>query len=572
MALFRRNPRTRRTVAARLQKLQQTDVATTDAAAPARKSVRIAFYFAVLVLLLGVGWALKQRLTAPPRSSAACRLSDGTVVRLLSVTRAAPHQFEYVPPRDPLRELFRRCGIKFGWPSASHGMAGIPDDSITLWLQVTAPLSVVPERVEFRSGDGAVYDDVGSGTIRSGTDRWGRGSLVWVSLGNYDHTAKELTAVVPFAPLGDAAEFTIDGPAQPAAKWEMVGSYPFTAGNKDAVVRLQQLRPAQPDLMGLALDGQPIPEPAEAMLVADLDVDEPLGGDERGFWRFELEEAVTRQGERLRPVRDNAGLFWLTRGRTVTGIDALRLKVAAEKRIRGIGNVVFRSLALPKTDEKAVWNATVDGPFPGSEFVAQVCERPANDRIVVTLDGRAPAGTELASFAYAEGLDQEGRRLRNLPGSTLPPDEVRTSEAGNTWRWTFEGRIFPDSQQLALAFRLNYLRVAKRATATFTAPVQPLLTPSEQTACGLVMEPFTKPGEPQPRVRVAAITPDTGAAESSLQPGDELLQVDGLPPSLWGRAMFRHRPSETVDVLFARGGQRFHAQVKLDRAAAKPTP
>jgi hypothetical protein len=302
------------------------------------------------------------------------------------------------------------------------------------------------------------------------------------------------------------------------------------------------------------------------MLLADIDVSEPLGSAERAAWHITVDDVVTRRGERLAIVRDQAGLVWLSRGRTAEGIDALRLKVTAEKRIRGSGVVVFRNLELPEVGKKVVWSANVDGPFPGSEFVAQTCERTKADQIVVQLDARASGGTEFFTFAYAEGLDQEGRRLRNIPGTTISPDEVRTSEAGNTWRWTFEGKLLPDTTRIALAFRVTFLRIGKRATATFTAPVQSRLKPQEQAVCGLALAPFIKPGESLPRVEVASVTPESSAAESSLKPGDEILQVDGLPPSLWSRAMLRHRPGESLDVLFRRGGETFRAAVKLDQA------
>ncbi len=562
-------------MAARLQQLQQEGAAKAqDADAPPRNPVRLAFLVSVLILVLGAGWVVSRRLAAPPPSRAAQRLSDGTWVRLLEVTAAAPHTYQYTPPDDPLRRLAERVGLRPGWPAMSVANGLAPGDGITLWLQVARPLEVQQERVEFRSDDGAVYRDGGPdsvarqlATISAGTEVWGRGSLVWVTLGNFDHGARRLTAVVPLGQAGDAAEFTIDGPARPAPAWDVTAPFPLTAGNKEAVVRLQQLRPAQPEVTGMTLDGQPPPEPADEMLLADLDVTEPPGVGESGFWHLQIDEAVTRQGERLGVVRDSAGLAWLSRGRPAAGIDAIRLKVSAEKRIRGMGLVVFRNLTLPEVGKSAVWNTTVDGPFPGAQFVAQTCSRPSADRMLVTIDGRAPTGTELFTYAYAEGLDQEGRRLRNLPGTAIPPDESRSSEAGNRWRWTFEGRVFPDTARVAVAFRITFLRVAKRASATFAAPVQEPLSASQQAACGLVLEPFSQPGEQAPRVRVAALTPDSAAAESTLRPGDELLQVDGLPPSLWGRAMLRHRPGENLDILFRRGEQVYRAQVRLDRAA-----
>ena len=567
MPRLRPTPNTRRNVASRLQQLQRDGAAAEpDAPLAPRPYAKRVFLLACVVIVLGTGWVVRQQLVAPPHALSERRLSDGTMVRLLAVTREAPQSYTYQPANHPVRRLAAKFGRRLGWPTVT-AVADVPAQSVTLWLLVDRPLQLQTERLQFNAGEHDVYTaEPPQEAVTGGQSDWGPGTLVWVSLTNSDRSAARLTASVPLGAAGEAANFTIDGPAEAPEQWELASDYPLTSGNKDAVIRLQQLRRPQPEVMGLSLDGSPPPTPQEDMLLADIDVSEPTPSSENGLWLIDVDEAETRQGERLTVVRDTAGLIWLTRGRSAAGIDAVRLKVAAEKQVRGVAMVVFRNLELPKVKETAHWTKMADQPFPGGQFVAQTCERPSADKAVITIDARAPAGTEFATFAYADGLDQAGHKLRNLPGTSLPPDQLRTSAAGNSWHWTFEGRVFPDTTTIALAFRVIYVRIAKRATATFTGPVQPLLSAEQVAACGLVLEPFSKDNEAAVRVKVAAITPETAAAQTSLQPGDEILRVDGLPPGLWGRAVFRHRPGESLDLTFRRDGKVYHGQVKLDRA------
>ena len=68
------------------------------------------------------------------------------------------------------------------------------------------------------------------------------------------------------------------------------------------------------------------------------------------------------------------------------------------------------------------------------------------------------------------------------------------------------------------------------------------------------------------RVRVAAITPGGGAEEAGLQPGDELVSVNGIPtrsfPALQEQ-LSKHRPGDRVSVTWERRGERTTREVVL---------
>ncbi|MCC7492041.1 MAG: PDZ domain-containing protein [Fimbriimonadaceae bacterium] len=527
-----------------------------------------ALLLAALLALL----ALYGSLNAPPPALGQQQTAAGLPVRLLAVSRGPQHQFQYQPPDNAGRRLLQGLLRRRIGDVAISGTAEVPADSLVLWLWIGQPRATL--------GELTVTDELqrqwrrgGPGNpLRCGSQPWGRATLGWVALTNFDRTAERLLCSVQVS--GHPVTFGIDGPAARPQAWAAAQRYPLQVGDRLADLRLWQVRPVDEVTLTRMTALGTAPPQAPTCLIADFDVVDRRSGEQPGQWRVEVVEAVTSHGERLDPVQQTAGLVWLDVGRRPSEIESLSLQVRAEKHVRDTAFVVFRGLELPgKTGASKRWNRQADEPFPSGVFHAVEGNRPREDRLTLTLTGRGPAGTTIAGLTFVAGLDQAGRPVRTLADREAQLEERRDGPPGVFWRWTFSAGVSPSSTAVALAFKLVYRRTSATSEGSFIAAVLPVAADAPQAAFGALLEPRRAKPQAAARWFVRAVLPKSRAAGSGLRVGDEVLSIDALPPPMLPRVLLRHAPGEAVPVTFRRGGQTATVRVPLDgESTAPPTP
>ncbi len=505
------------------------------------------------------------RLSLPPQAMARQRLGNGLEVRLVGVTYDDQQTFSYTPPSGVLRRLAKAIGLRPGDPPV-QASAGAPPGSVTIWLWVPRRGAAIAEGLQVTDEQRRLY--VVDGPTRPlgwGAVAWGRRSLCWVSLKHFDRTAGQLLYSVPLTVGGAPAQFTVAGPAEAPRQMAAARRFPLVSGDEAADLRLWQLRRVSPAVMADWLSRERLPEPYEHYLLADVDVRERASAKQPGTWTLEVRSAVSDHGERLAAIKVHAGVIWLTNGRAPDDVAAVSLDLVARKWLRGRDNIVFRALDVPaKEGESKVWNRQADEPFPDGQFTAQLGERVSANVLKVTVEGRAPTGSQVLSLAWAEGLDQDGQALLPEGDRVADLQESRSGKEQVSWRWVTQVRVRPGTKTLALALRIAFKAAVARTMTTLTGAVQPALTPNGRAGLGLVLEPFG-PADRRPRpFRVVEVVPNSRAATTPIAKGDEILAVDGLPPEMLTRALLRRQPKDKVLVRYRHGAQVVAVPVTLE--------
>ncbi len=554
------------TVGARLTRLREAGRATADdtgTPSPLRRRY-LALYTAVALLAIGAAAAtVLAQLAAPPPALARTRMGNGLPVRLVAVTAGPRQEYAYQPDRVIARRALAALGARFG-DQPIRVVAEVPAEALTVWLWIGQPgARVAWAAADDGRGHGYANGPLGE-PLTSQVADWGRATLAWVALTNYDRTADRMTFRVGLAGHGDEVRFTVQGPREPPRPWVAGEDYPLSGGGQMAELRLWSLRPADPARMTDLLSLDKVEASADRLLLADVDVRDRASAAQPGLWSIALEEALTDHGERLTSAADRAGLFWLTNARKPEGFSAVSLHLTARKWVRDRGVLVFRGLKVPvKSGETERWDQAADEPFPDGVFTAVRGERVGERTLRVTFDGRAPGGSELLSMTFAEGLDQAGYSVRPPGDRDLAPKESRSSPDRTTWRYAVDLTLGPRSQAVALAFRLLYRRVSARTEATLIGRVQPPLGPGDRAGLGVLLDPRQGP-DGTDTLSVVRLVPGTRAAQSALRPGDDIERVDGLPAALLPRLLLRHKPGDQVVLSVRRDGRPAQLRVGLD--------
>ncbi len=535
----------------------------------------LALTAALLLLVAGLGL---RDLWSPPPAIARAKLPSGLPVRLVAVTRGARQTYHY-DPRDGLcARLLRGLGARRA-DRAVYAEAKIPDDSVTLWLWIGAPY-LTPrntaafaddQRREYRNG-ALVQTIVTGAQAWPGTRRRGAATLAWVSLTSFDHRAKSLSAAIPIGALGTAeppptelARFTVKGPGQAPTPIAADSQYPAVSGDANADLQLWQLRRINLPLLRALLPLGPVPQPADQIIMADVDVVEKGARSKPGRWFLQVTSATTESGERLLPAAQRNGLAFLSNGRRIDdSVEALSVQAHATKMAAGGMMLKFRQLAVPaERGQTKDWSAAAQGePFPGGRFIARRALRSSEGQLRIEIEGHGPDDSEVA-LAFVDALDQAGRHLKLAADASAAPAEATRDAQGCHWRWVLELAVAPDSKWLGLACNLDYRAVMADSKADLRAKLQLAREPGDMAAWGVLLEPR---GEPTPKLIVVGLEPGSQAANGPLKPGDELLRVDSMPAGMLNRALLRHRPGDSVTVTFVRDGQTLSAPITLDAA------
>ncbi|MBI5830787.1 MAG: hypothetical protein HZB16_00565 [Armatimonadetes bacterium] len=532
----------------------------------------------LVLLLLGViaavGW---HDLKAPPPAIARGRLASGVPVRLVAVTRGAQQTYRY----DPRGGLCARLLSALGVTRADRAVvndAPVPADSITLWLWIggtyLGPRNGAAfgdeTRREYRNGP-LVQPVLTGQQVWPGSRRRGSCSLGWVSLTSYDHTARKFAAVIPVGPPGSAepgagevVHFTVQGPGQAPTPIEAGSEFPVVAGDASADLQLWQLRRVTLPVLRSLLPLGPVPEPADQLVLADVDVVEKAAKDKPGRWFLQVLSAATDHGEKLLPARQRNGLAFLSNGRRTEGLDALAVRARAVKVASGGMMLKFRQLEVPaERGQTKEWNVAAQAePFPGGRFIVRRAMRASERGVRVEIEGHGPRDSE-CSLAFVDALDQTARHLKLSGDTSAAPAEATNDAQGCHWRWMLDLTVAPDTKWMGLACNLDYRATMADSHAELKGRIERPRAAAEQAAWGVMVEPR---GEPVPKLIVIGLQPGSRAASGPLRPGDELVRVDSLPPSMVSRALMRHQPSDQMAVTWVRDGQTFTAPVGLDAA------
>lgn len=505
----------------------------------------------VAVALLAVG-ALYVRAAAPPPAVGRLRSDLAAPARLVAVTRQPPHQYRYDLPGGLARALFPRAG-----DSAVQAAAEAPGNAVTVWLWVRQPdLAYTGEPTISDEARREYVNRAGKEPVVYGTAPWGRATLVWCALTSFDQTARQLTFRLPLD--GGNVVATVDGPGAAPAGWETSTPYPLHAGGDAALVRLWHVRRVDPLHLADLLTAEEVPEPHDALLVADVDVVEQ-SGSAPGAWRIEVERATTDRGETLSIVAQRAGLVWLAAPHEARAVE---LAIKARKQTAGEAGLKFASLDLPEEPGQT----TSWGRAPSDETAAPFRITCLSGAMLApgvmrfTFEADAPAGTA-AQLEFAGGLDDQGRAVTSQPAD-LTLVEQRSTAYRHTMVWSLRCDLPATARSVALACRLTYRVPVSETSATFIGRLLPARSRAERAGLGLLMQPLSD--GPAVPFRVERILPDRRAAAGSLKVGDELLAIDELPPGLITRVLLRHGPDESVPVLFRRGGKLYRGSLPLD--------
>lgn len=503
---------------------------------------------AVAVLAVGL---LYGRAAAPPAAVGRLRSGIAAPARLVAVTREAPHQYRYDPPVGLARALFRRAG-----DGAVQAAAAVPTNAVTIWLWVRQPdLAYAGEPRVTDEARREYVNRTGVTPLAYGTAPWGRATLVWCALTSFDQTARQLTFSLPLA--GGNVVVTVDGPGAVPAAWETSTPYPLHSGGEEALVRLWHVRRVDPLHLADLLTAEEVPEPHDALLVADLDVVEQSGAPP-GAWRIEVERATTDRGEALSIVAQRAGLAWLAAPHEARAIE---LAVKARKQIAGEVGLKFAALDLPEEPgQTASWGRAPSDEAVPFRIVCLSGAMLAPGVMRFTFEADAPAGTA-AQLVFVGGLDDQGGAVTSRPDD-LTLVEQRSTAYRRSFVWSLRCDLPPTARSVALACRLIHRTPVSETAATFIGRLLPARSRAERAGLGLLMQPL---GDgPAVPFGVVRILPDRRAAAGSLAVGDELLAIDELPPALIARVLLRHGPDESVPVLFRRGGQLYRGSLPLD--------
>jgi hypothetical protein len=521
---------------------------------------------AALVVLLAVAGGL-HALHAPPPGLARTHLPAGTPVRLIAVTTQGPPRFEYRPRTNGFLNLLRKLGARRRYPAAKLDIPDVDGDGLVLWLWIGAHDMAPHAEANARDDAGREYANSAlARPVTVGSAAWGTGTLGYVRLGSYDHSARHLDFTIPIGPGSQPQAVRLPVILTPAADTPLPATTPMpvVAGDAHADLRLWQARALDRDLLRelLPLSGTDLPAATDRCVMVDVDLVEKAAAGLPGRWLLHVLEGRTEHGERLSVARERDGLAYLSNGRHVSGFNGLTVTARAEKVDAGLALLKFRQLQLPtEVGATAPWHVDAAAePFPEGRFVLRDAMRTAPDVLHVQVEGHGPDGADV-SLSYQAGMDESKAAIALKPDSEPSVTPSAQREAGRVaWHWAFDVQVRPETKFLALAFRLDFRVPLAMTVAKLTARLQPPRTSAERAGLGVF---FETRGTEQKCV-IVGVQPDSKAAEAGLQTGDELLTLDGQPPAAVPRVLLRHLPGDRLPVAVRRNGQTVSLSVALD--------